>query len=366
MQQVHVLHAANYNRNDEAFLFPVKFNRRRLLDHGVDVRFCSRITPSLMECDVLCLSSRFFRPWWAKVEGAEILEFLQKARREGVRTLWCDVSDGTGTTHFKVLPYVDKYLKNQVLKDRSLYQKIYYGSRITTDFYHRHFGVQDTDPGEPHLNHIPDSEDLEKLGVGWHFGMTHHGRHGSLWARLRHEIGVVPYFYPSRWRTPSVNRPLRCSCRIGDSYSRETIAFARKEIRKRLRERLPVNRVSKGQYYRELTQSIAAISPFGFGEVCYRDFEIIISGAAMVKQQMNHLETWPNLWIENESYLPLAWNFSDFEEKIEFIFQRPQEMVEYANQAQIRYRNLLCTEKGHREFCERFVKTLNGSSPKES
>ena len=130
--------------------------------------------------------------------------------------------------------------------------------------------------------------------------------------------------------------------------------------------KIPVNRVSKRKYIKELTQSIAVISPFGFGEICYRDFEIVISGAAIVKQKMDHLETWPDLWIENETYLPFAWDLSDLEDKIEFIVQHPEEIVELADQAQIRYKNLLCTEKGHQEFCQRFVDIVEGRNPDNS
>jgi len=363
VRQIHLLHENYYNRNGEAFLFPLKYNRRRLLDRGIALRFYSRIVPSLIDCDVLCLSSKFFGPWWAESGGAGIIKFLHKARKSAASILWFDLSDSTGTTHFRVLPYVDQYLKNQVLKDRSAYKKTFYGSRLTTDFYHRRFGIQDVDSGPPHLNHIPHDKDLKKVGVGWNSGMAHYGYYGLLWGQLWHRTSVVPRFYPMRWWSPSLHRPIRCSCRIGESYARETVAFARREIRKRLRGRVCVDRISKSKYFKGLTQSIAAISPFGFGEICYRDFEIVISGAVMIKQQMNHLETWPNLWIGNETYLPFAWDFSDFDEKIEFIFQHPEEIVELASQAQIRYKNLLCTEKGHQEFCERFVEIVEGGNP---
>ena len=75
----------------------------------------------------------------------------------------------------------------------------------------------------------------------------------------------------------------------------------------------------------------------------------------MIKQNMNHLETWPNLWIENKTYLPFEWDFSDFEEKIDFIFSNPEKMVELANHAQRIYKNVLCTEEGNQEFCNRFA-----------
>jgi len=363
VRQVHILHETYYNRNGEAFLFPLKYNHRRLLNHGIALRFYSRIVPALMDCDVLCLSSKFFKSWWVEAEGAEIIEFLDNARRGATGILWFDLSDSTGTTHLRVLPHVDQYLKNQLLQDKSAYQKTYYGSRITTDFYHRHFGVQDMDSGPPHLNHIPHDKDLKKIRVGWHSGMAHHGRYGLLCGKIWHRTSAVPRFYPLRWWSPSRDRPIRCSCRIGESYSRDTVSFARKEIKKKIGGKIPVNRVSQSKYFKELTQSIAVISPFGFGEICYRDFETVISGAAMVKQQMDHLDTWPNLWIENESYLPFKWDLSDLEKTLEFILENPGEMVELAHHAQIRYKNLLCTEDGHQEFCQRFVDIVEGRNP---
>ena len=56
VRQIHLLHESYYNRNGEAFLFPLKYNRRRLLDRGIALRFYPRIVPSLIDCDVLCHS----------------------------------------------------------------------------------------------------------------------------------------------------------------------------------------------------------------------------------------------------------------------------------------------------------------------
>lgn len=367
MQQIHILHENYYNRNGEAFLFPLKYNQRRLKDYGIALRFYSRIVPSLTDCDVLCLSSRFFSSWWAEAGGSRIIQFLQQSRKGSAQILWFDLSDSTGTTHLRVLPHVDLYLKSQILKDRSAYQNVYYGSRLTTDFYHRKFDVQDRDSGPPHLNHVPRDKDLDKIQVGWHSGMTHHGRHGVLWGHTWHRMGtIVPRFYPVRWWSPSLKRPIHCSCRIGTSYTRETVAYARKEIKKRLSEQMCVKTISKPKYFKELTQSIAAVSPFGFGEICYRDFEIVISGAAMIKQQMNHVETWPDLWVENESYLPFAWDLSDLDETIEFVSQNPRKMVDLAKQAQIRYKSLLCTEEGHHEFCQHFAGIVADKNPEKA
>lgn len=358
MVKVNILHENYYNRNGDAFLFPLKYNYRSLLERGIRLRFYSCLTPELTRCDVLCLSSKFFSSWWRK--GPEVVvDFLVKIRNQVPKIIWFDISDSTGTTQFKVLPYVNRYLKGQILKDRNAYKKVYYGSRIFTDFYHKQFGIEDSNPGEEHLNTIPSDGDLQKIEVSWNLGMAYYGCYGVILGKIWHKFSLFPRFYPRRWWTPSSKRATACSCRIGDKYTRQTIAFPRREIRNRLRSIVPVERISRKKYFQELTQAIAVISPFGFGEICYRDFESTICGAAMVKQDMSHLDTWPNLWLENETYLSFAWDLSDLEEKIEFVLRYPHKMVELASNAQRIYKNILCTEKGHREFSARFVNIIS-------
>lgn len=357
MQKVHILHEGYYHRNGDGFLFPLKYNYRRLLKRGISLAFYSSINANLMQCDVLCISSKFFSSWWEN-SSETIIDFLVKVKKDISRVIWFDITDSTGTPQFKVLPYVDRYLKNQVLKDRGAYKKVYYASRIFTDFYYRRFGIEDKISTPAHLNILPQDKDLHKIGVSWNSGMANYGYYGVVLGKIWHKIHGLMRFYPLRWQEPSLNRPSSFNCRIGDMHYRETIAFARREIKRRLAEKISVGRVSRRYYFKELSQSISSISPFGFGEICYRDFESIICGAAIVKQDMRHLETWPNLWIENETYLPFAWDFSDFQEKVDFILRFPEKMVQLARNAQDIYKNLLVTEKGNGEFCDHFAKII--------
>lgn len=361
MIRVHLLHEKPYSRNGEGFLFPVHFNRRRLADHGISLRFGSTPTPAFHECDILCVSSRFFRRWWGQSGGQErLLEWLGRAGETAGRVLWFDLSDSTGTTQFKVLPSVDGYVKNQMLRDRSLYQRTLYGNRLFTDFYHRHFGIEDDNPDAPHLNWFPPTEQLGKIRAGWNYGMANHSPAGLRLGQIWYGRRILPNWYPKRWSTPAPERPVPCSCRIGSSYERNTIAFPRRRILECVKGRMGFERVTRRQYFRELRDSTAAISPFGFGEVCYRDFEAIICGAAMVKQDMSHLETWPDLWIKDRTYWSLSWDLSDLDEKLQYVLDHPARMVEIATRAQRRYRRLLETEEGHQEFCTRFKAILNG------
>ena len=188
--------------------------------------------------------------------------------------------------------------------------------------------------------------------------MMNYGYWGEMWGKISFRSPLLPRFVPRRWYEPSADRPIAISCRIGTRYTRSTVGFPRLEIKRRLEGKIPGDFVSRREFFKELTQSLAAITPFGYGEVCYRDYEIILSGAVMIKQDMNHLETWPHVWYGDETYVPLKWDLSDFDEKLEYVQNHRQEMAERARAAQAIYKRALTTEEGHQEFCDRFLRIV--------
>lgn len=74
--------------------------------------------------------------------------------------------------------------------------------------------------------------------------------------------------------------------------------------------------VNQVQYLHELQNSKICFSPFGYGEVCWRDFEAVAHGAVLLKPDMSHIRTDPDIFIAGETYMPVAWNLSDFEDKV--------------------------------------------------
>jgi hypothetical protein len=72
------------------------------------------------------------------------------------------------------------------------------------------------------------------------------------------------------------------------------------------------------KYMKEMRESRICFSPFGFGEVCWRDFEAVLCGSLLVKPDMAHIETQPDIFIPYETYIPVSWDFSDVAEKIEY------------------------------------------------
>jgi len=41
-------------------------------------------------------------------------------------------------------------------------------------------------------------------------------------------------------------------------------------------------------------------------------------GALLIKPDMNHVQTTPDIFVPYETYVPLAWDFSDLSEKLDY------------------------------------------------
>jgi hypothetical protein len=116
----------------------------------------------------------------------------------------------------------------------------------------------------------------------------------------------------------------------------------------------PIDRVSRAEYLDELLRSKIVVSPFGYGEICWRDFEAIICGAVLFKPDMSHVQTRPNVFIPYITYVPLKWDYSDLEEKSEYYLQNKEKLVDIATGA----RSLLLSSMRPIWFLESFRELL--------
>lgn len=78
-------------------------------------------------------------------------------------------------------------------------------------------------------------------------------------------------------------------------------------------------RYSLEEYYNKMYNSKIILSPFGFGELPPRDLESCMLGAVLIRPDVSHVETLPNIYIPYETYIPCKHDFSDLNEKIDYV-----------------------------------------------
>lgn len=70
-------------------------------------------------------------------------------------------------------------------------------------------------------------------------------------------------------------------------------------------------------YRRSLLASRAVLSPFGWGEACYRDYEAWILGCVLIKPECDYVLGWPDVYRANETYLPCRFDLANVPELVE-------------------------------------------------
>ena len=71
----------------------------------------------------------------------------------------------------------------------------------------------------------------------------------------------------------------------------------------------------------------------------------------LLKPDMGHIETWPNIYLPNETYMPFKWDMSDLKEKIGYFLDNPKTIAEYAKKAQEKFDEYRNGEKARYDFC---------------
>lgn len=197
---------------------------------------------------------------------------------------------------------IDGYIKKSLLRDRTEYLKPTLGDTNLVDFYSRLFNLEDEEVNF----HVPESV-FPKLKVGPTF---HTGPN------------IIEVF--SKEDCPNLtNKTIDVHGRMAVTGS-AWYQSMRKLAEDKLLAITGISTVSgfgitHKQFMAEMLSSKICFSPFGYGEICWRDIEAIQTGSVLIKPSMEHLEMDPNIHIPYETYIPCEWDFSDLEEKIQMI-----------------------------------------------
>ncbi len=232
------------------------------------------------------------------------------------RLVMLDYYAPTSSPHFAALPFVDLYIKRQTLRDPDQYQRRYAGGFVYADFVQGALGF---DLGDWQFGSIPDPAHIDKLVSGWNLGVCFRNR---MLLRLTDRLTM-----PWRLRPIAINRRVGAINRAGKQewyqFSRGKLLDEIEALEKKFRM-TGTGRASAKRYFAELGFSKLTLSPFGWGEVCFRDYEAIACGSLLIKPDMGHLETSPDIYIPGETYVPIPWDFQGASEVCERYLRDPK------------------------------------------
>ena len=273
----------------------------------------------------------FMVRWFLKPDYVD-MELLKKLRDKYQTIFFFNGNAGGAIVRPEILPYIDMFFNKSLFKDKSLYQKTLYGDELFTEHYFRNKGIIDPEPRIRAI--VPDMSLMNKIRVSWNIGigdfpkLKYRQRAAVLVARIFGAKCVRP-FYKTRgtqYKFPE-NKGLYDICARWGGPKRPTLLYHRSTIMEKIGKNAHflTGKVSQNQYNREIKHSKITLSPFGWGEVCFRDFEAVLNGSLLLKPDMSHLETWPDVFIPYETYVPFDWDANDLVEKGEYYLKNDKE-----------------------------------------
>lgn len=231
-----------------------------------------------------------------------VRHFRQALSGTAAKLVYFDGDDDLNVQWHGVIASVDLYVKKHVFADEQAYLAHYLGKSNLTDHVSRDYGVSFAEDIIPTSGGLPRAE-LSKLHLGWNIALD------DKIFDLSRRVGSMP--------TPARDIDISCRAYVKPSvwtHSLRSGVLERMEaMSNRFRILAPRDRVSQEKYYEEMLSSKICVSPFGFGELCWRDFEAILCGCLLVKPDMSHVRTQPDLFVPGVTYVPVRWDYSDLE-----------------------------------------------------
>ena len=265
-------------------------------------RVATITSDELADYSAVGLKLGFTIPAEAAADLAQTL--FRAARAAGAKCLVFDGDDDQCILWPEVIEACDTYIKKHRFSDPDAYRRPYHGKTNLTDYANRRFGVDFS------ANIIPETAPLSddavsKIVLGWNIALD------DKIHNLSRDISA---------RRLNGPRSIDISCRASVTPDKWTYGMRNGAVEAllamdgKMRVNAPNTRVPQQEYYDEMLNSWLTLSPFGYGELCWRDFEAILCGSVLIKPDMSHVSTYPDLFVPGETYLPVAWDYSDLEE----------------------------------------------------
>jgi hypothetical protein len=116
------------------------------------------------------------------------------------------------------------------------------------------------------------------------------------------------------------------------------------------------------EYANNLWNSKISLSPFGMGELCFRDLESMVFGTIIIKPSHKKVDTIPNIMVDDETYIPCKYDWSDLDEKIDYVLSNFDELNERIN---TNIRNLFFNNCTDEKLCLYYYNLFSNSTDVE-
>ena len=209
------------------------------------------------------------------------------------------------------------YVKKHALRDHAQYGRPTLGATNLSDHFLKRFDI------EFETSQFPVTPAfLQKMEIGPTFFAEY-----AMQRRFRRNR-------PDDWPD---ERPIDLHARIGvsgkgwyNAMRKEALACALSVSGERVLTDTPV---PGKQYMAEMKTAQMCYSPFGYGEICWRDFEALSVGTLLLKPDVSHIETEPDFFKAGETYVALRWDSADLAEKVDYYRANPGEARDIAQNA---------------------------------
>lgn len=154
-------------------------------------------------------------------------------------------------------------------------------------------------------------EEIKKIQPGIHFGML--DCLGPWVARARNPAQNTP------WAIRPIDVLFMGTTAYGvPALSRHRMCFfnALRAIRGLNIVCIPQRSLSRADYMNIAFQSKVIVSPWGYGELCYRDTEAMLAESVLIKPRTDFVRTLGNVLASGQTYLACEIDASDLENKI--------------------------------------------------
>lgn len=256
-----------------------------------------------------------------KFVDIDTTSILQQLRNKYKNLSIFDEGARTAISFPQALPIVDTYFHGQPFRNHENYKRPVKRGQLYSEYYDN-MGIKDN---YDYYSVPVDDEALSKVKLAWNIGAGCYPR-----KNLLRRIGLIagnvisprllPLFYTHPEKVPKPDNAEKYDVQSRFSIQTiNTIAYQRELVLEKVKDddRVLTGFTSPDIFEEEIKNTKIVLSPFGWGEICFRDFEAVLNGALLLKPDMGHLRTWPDIYHPYETYVPFQWDCEDLIEKID-------------------------------------------------